>query len=270
MLNTEPFQSFLAVDVDPRLAPSRPDARNRTWRIILAMALISSLGFGAALFFWCQSLGLFALDKGKIANLDGFKYQDNSIIFDHQGTKIGEYFDEYHLFVHYDDLPRAFVDALIATEDRRFFEHSGVDYRGILRAIWTKIKLRKAFEGGGASTITQQVVRSAFLNNKKNISRKVTEIAYALELERTMSKQKILEIYVNTMFLGSGSYGVGAAAMRYFGKKVQDLSPAQSALIAGLFQSPSRFNPKKFPARAKNRQLKVINAMLRNKMITKK
>ena len=270
MHRIKPFQSFLAVEVDPRIAPRRHDARSRILRIVLGMAFISSLGFGTFLFFWCQSIGLFALDKAKIANLDRFEYQDNSIVFDKNGNKIGEYFDEYHLFVHYDELPHAFVDALIATEDRRFFEHSGVDYRGILRAIWTKIKLRKASGGGGASTITQQVVRSVFLNNKKNISRKVTEIAYALELERTMSKQKILEFYVNTMFLGNGSYGVGAAAKRYFGKKIQDLSPAQSAMIAGLFQSPSRYNPKKYPDRAKSRQLKVINSMLRNKMITKK
>lgn len=236
----------------------------------MGLSVAATLALGIGLCVWWQSLGLFNLDKAKIASLANFKYQDNSIVYDRNGTKIGEFFDEYHLFTRYEDLPNDFINALIAIEDRHFFAHSGVDFGGILRAISTKLKLHSSSQGGGASTITQQLTRSVFLTNEKSLSRKMTEIAYALELERTLSKKKIMELYVNTMFLGNGAYGVGAASKRYFGKNIKDLSPAQSAMIAGLFQSPSRYNPKKFPERAKKRQLQVIAAMLRNRMITKK
>jgi membrane peptidoglycan carboxypeptidase len=130
-----------------------------------------------------------------------------------------------------------------------------------MRAIYVRLRTGKSTQG--ASTITQQLVRRAFLTTDKTLERKVLEIAWALKVEKALSKEKIIEIYTNSMFLGHGAYGVGAAAQRYFGRSLKELTTAELALIAGLFQSPSRYNPAKYPERAKRRQLQVLQAMLR-------
>jgi penicillin-binding protein 1A len=258
--------------LNPGLASNLPNAQPSLGRMLLRITVVvgatTSVCAGLGLYLWLQTLGIFNLDKKAIAGLADYKYKDNSIVYDRGGAKIGEFFNKYHAFVAYSDLPQHFINALIATEDHTFFEHHGVDYRGILRAVLLRLKSSQTSQG--ASTITQQLARSIFLSNEKTVERKVKEIAYALEIERHVPKEKIIELYVNTMFLGNGAYGVGAAAQRYFGKRMQDTSPAESALIAGLFQSPSRYNPKKYPERAKSRQLKVLSAMRHNGMITQK
>lgn len=170
------------------------------------------------------------------------------------------------MFTPYGDLPQHFLDALISIEDRHFYEHNGIDIPSVGRALLHRVKNGRFTQG--ASTITQQLVRNLFLTREKTIERKIIEIAIALETEKILSKEKILEIYVNTMFLGNGAYGVGAAARRYFNKNVSELSPAESALIAGLFQSPSRYNPARHQERAKKRQLQVLDAMFRNEKIS--
>ncbi|MEI6834172.1 MAG: PBP1A family penicillin-binding protein [bacterium] len=219
-----------------------------------------------SLYIWLDRVGVFEIDHEKIAELQTFNYQDNSLVYDRNGNKIGEFFDQYHVFVPHKNLPPHFIDALIAIEDKNFFDHNGIDVQAIVRAIVSRIKTGKFSQG--ASTITQQLVRNKFLSREKTLERKILEISLALKTEKILSKEKILELYSNTMFLGNGAYGLGAAAQRYFGKAVNELTPSESALIAGLYQSPTRYNPSKHPDRAKRRQLAVLKALEKSGKIT--
>ncbi len=223
------------------------------------------VGTVIATYLWLKTLGVFNLDHRMMDILTNYNYQDNSLVLDRDGNKIAEIFDRYHVFVPYKDLPQEFINALIAIEDKSFYEHHGIDIKGILRAISARIRTGKINQG--ASTLTQQLVRRVFLTTEKTIDRKLLEIAWALEVEKHLSKEKIIEIYTNSMFLGHGAYGLGAAAQRYFGKQAKDLTSAESALIAGLFQSPSRYNPAKYPERAKKRQIQVIESLRRSGFI---
>ncbi len=223
------------------------------------------VGTVIATYLWLKTLGVFNLDHRMMDILTNYNYQDNSLVLDRDGNKIAEIFDRYHVFVPYKDLPQEFINALIAIEDKSFYEHHGIDIKGILRAISARIRTGKINQG--ASTLTQQLVRRVFLTTEKTIERKLLEIAWALEVEKHLSKEKIIEIYTNSMFLGHGAYGLGAAAQRYFGKQAKDLTSAESALIAGLFQSPSRYNPAKYPERAKKRQIQVIESLRRSGFI---
>lgn len=229
---------------------------------IAALFLASLLGYK-----WLETLGVFKVSETEISSITEFKASDNSIVLDNQGKKIGEFFDRYHIFVPYKNIPKEFVHALISIEDKNFFEHSGVDVKGMFRAALMFLRHGKYQQG--ASTITQQLVRNFILSREKTINRKVREIALAMKLESSLGKERILELYCNTLFLGNGSYGIGAAAKRYFGKPLGDLELHEFALIAGLFQSPSRYNPQKYPKLAKKRQKQVITAMFRNKYLSR-
>ena len=240
--------------------------RWKALRIFISVLTLITIAMMMSLYMWLNALGVFNLDLKRLDAFRNFTYQDNSVVFDRNGMKIGEFFEKYHVFAAYDELPQHFIDALISIEDRNFYEHNGIDPMAILRAIYVRVKTGQAKQG--ASTLTQQLVRKTLLSNEKSIERKALEIAWAIETERQITKEKILEIYVNSMFLGNGAYGVGAAARRYFGKALKDLTPAESALLAGLYQSPSRFNPTKYPERARKRQLQVITAMLQAQKIT--
>jgi len=242
---------------------------SRRWKLFRWMLITSTATGITALIVimtWLNSIGVFSIDDEQIRKLQEFSYHDNSIIYDRHGAKIGEFFEKYHIFVPYGDIPQHFIDAIVAIEDKNFFEHSGVDFLAIVRASLSRLKTGRFTQG--ASTITQQLIRHQYLNNNKTIERKVLEIALALKAEKHLSKEKILELYVNNMFLGNGAYGIGAASKRYFAKNARDLTVAESSLIAGLFQSPSRYNPSRYPNRAKKRQLQVIAAMSRLQKIS--
>lgn len=215
---------------------------------------------------WLKDLGVFSIDKSVFDVIANIKPSDNSIVLDRDGQKVGEFFNNYQVYVPLKALPDHLVNAVLAIEDRSFFKHQGFDPKGILRAALSRVK--GSASNQGASTITQQVVRNFLLPTERTMQRKVQEIAYAYHLERHVRKNQILEIYTNALFLGNGSYGVGAASLRYFGKPVGELEPHESALIAGLFQSPSRYNPSRYPKRAKNRQLQVLRAMAEAKFIS--
>jgi penicillin-binding protein 1A len=240
--------------------------RIRPLRVLGVSFVIASLSGLAWTYWWLSALGIFEIDKNRISALQNYRYKDNSIVLDSEQQKIGEFFDRYHVFVPYEELPKSFINSLIAVEDAKFFAHKGIDHKAIVRAIVARLRSKPSKQG--ASTITQQLVRNTLLHREKTIERKIQEIAWALEVEKQLTKEKILELYVNIMFLGNGSYGVGAAAHRYFGKEMRHITPAEGALLAGLFQSPSRYNPAKFPDRAKQRQKQVIAAMKRQKMIS--
>lgn len=202
----------------------------------------------------------------QIAIIKNINTADNTVIFDASGNKLAEKHTRFHKFTTLEDLPDSIVDAVLSIEDRRFFAHNGIDMRSIARASWEVLTSGRPKQG--ASTITQQLVRNYLLSKEKTIIRKIHEIVLAIKLETVLSKETILELYLNNLFLGNGAYGVGAAAEKIFGKEVKDLTVAESALIAGLFQAPSRINPFKRSKLATSRMRQVIKAMVRNGKLT--
>lgn len=236
-------------------------------RIVLLFAIIASVLAGGISYLWLKNLGVFSLADGKIEEIRHHVFADNTIVFDRDGKRIGEFFDRYQIHVPVHELPPHLVEAITAIEDRTFYTHKGIDISAMFRAAWARLRHGRITQGG--STITQQVVKHLILSPERTLERKFLEIAWALKLEKELSKDEILEIYTNAMFLGNGSYGVGAAARRYFGKDVRHLDVAESAVIAGLFQSPSRYNPARHPERAKKRQRSVLLALAQVGHITK-
>ena len=172
---------------------------------------------------------------------------------------IGEFGVERRDFVPIDKIPARMKQALLAIEDAHFYQHHGIDWRGAARAVVTN--LREGFGAGGASTITMQVARNFFLTKEKVLSRKFTEIALAYRIEDALSKDQILELYMNQMFLGNRSYGFSSAARSYFGKSLDELTLAETAMLAGLPQNPSRHNPVANPKRAQQRQHAVLGRL---------
>ncbi len=178
---------------------------------------------------------------------------------------IGEFGQEHRDFVAIQDIPQQLKDAVIAIEDERFYTHSGVDPRSVLRALASDVT------GGvkqGGSTITMQVVRTFFLNQERTLPRKLKESLLSYRIESALSKDQILELYMNQIYLGQRSYGFSSAARAYFGKPLKDLSLAQNAMLAGLPQNPARHNPAVNPERAKQRQMLVLKNMLRLGLVT--
>lgn len=265
--------STLFDQIPDDLSPEPPSKKMPAWlgsilRIAAMVCGISLIFSIVVAFIWLKTLGVFNLDANRARELERFSYADNTLVFDRDGHKIGEFFDRYQVFVPFEELPEPLKKAIFAIEDRNFMHHHGVDPAALARAAWARVKHGRATQG--ASTITQQVVKQMILSNERTIQRKVMEAAWAFKLEKVLSKRQILQIYTNNMFLGNGAYGVGAAALRYFGKDVRKLNTAECALIAGLFQSPSRYNPAKYPARAKLRQQAVLKAMIASGDLTKK
>lgn len=238
------------------------------FRITKLLAATLTVTLGIFVLVYLYEIGIFSISNSNFTQITNYQPKENSIIFDRHKNKIGELFSHYRIYVSYDQLPLELIDAIIAIEDRRFFGHKGIDIKGILRAIYERLKGSPTVQGG--STLTQQVVKHFLLPSEKTIERKIKEMAMALHLETILDKKKIFEIYANAMFLGNGANGVGAAAHRYFGKDLSELEPHELALIAGLFQSPSRYNPHRHPKRAKARQIDVIKALYASGKITKK
>lgn len=180
--------------------------------------------------------------------------------YSRDGKLIAEYGEMRRIPLAWEDTPEIIVNAFLAAEDDRFFEHPGVDYQGLIRAAVTVLATGEKSQGGG--TITMQVARNFFLTREKTISRKVREIFLAFRIEHELTKQEILTLYLNKIFLGQRAYGVGAAAEVYFGKTVADLTLVEAATIAGLPKAPSRDNPVTDPQAAKDRRAYVLRRML--------
>jgi penicillin-binding protein 1A len=164
------------------------------------------------------------------------------------------------------DLPPELPAALVAVEDHRFYEHDGIDFIGLARAIWVDLTARRLVQGG--STITQQVAKTLFLTNERTFRRKIRELLLTIWLERTFSKKAILEIYLNRVYLGAGTWGVDAASRMYFGISARKVNLWQAAMLAGLPRAPSRFNPRANPAAAAARTREVLTAMADTGAIT--
>jgi penicillin-binding protein 1A len=180
-------------------------------------------------------------------------------IYTAEGVQIGEFGEERRAVVAIGEVPDALKNAIIAAEDERFYEHAGIDYIGVLRAAYMNL-----ISGGrrqGASTITMQVARNFFLSSEKTLTRKLYEALLAFKIEHSLSKDQILELYVNQIYLGQRAYGFGAASQIYFGKALDKLSLAETAMLAGLPKAPSLYNPIANPQRAKQRQHYVLRRM---------
>lgn len=187
-------------------------------------------------------------------------------VYSADGQLIGEFGEERRAVVKLAQVPKSLVDAIVAAEDERFYQHGGVDYVGVARAA-----LSNFTSGGvrqGASTITMQVARNFFLTKEKTLTRKFNEMLLAFKIESSLSKQQILELYINQIYLGQRAYGFASAAQIYYGKPLDRLTIAEHAMLAGLPKAPSRFNPVTNPARAKLRQQYVLRRMRELNMIT--
>ncbi|MDR4517821.1 MAG: penicillin-binding protein 1A [Nitrosomonas sp.] len=182
-------------------------------------------------------------------------------IYSEEGLLIGEFGAERRNLVSIDEVPVHLIQAILAAEDDRFYEHSGVDYLGVLRAAYSNFTAGTVRQG--ASTITMQVARNFFLTREKTLTRKFSEALLAFKIEHNLSKDKILELYINQIYLGQRSYGFAAAAKTYFGKSLQEINMAEAAMLAGLPKAPSSFNPVVNPKRAKTRQRYVLGRLQR-------
>ncbi|MDP2116071.1 MAG: transglycosylase domain-containing protein, partial [Brevundimonas sp.] len=185
------------------------------------------------------------------------------------GTLIGEFSDERRIYVPYDQIPLPVIQAFLAAEDRNFFNHGGIDVGGLGRAMFKNVinaATGRRLEGG--STITQQVAKNVLLTNESSLNRKIKEAILANRLEATLTKQQLLELYLNEIFLGYRSYGVAAAAYNYFGKSLSQLTPDEAAFLASLPKGPNNYHPKRHPGAAKGRRDWVLGEMRQNGFIT--
>ncbi len=201
-----------------------------------------------------------------VATLKDVELQTPMQVFSKDGKLIAQFGEKRRIPVTYDEIPQDLIHALIATEDSRFYEHPGIDPIGITRAAVVVALSGSAKQG--ASTITQQLARNFFLSNEKKVMRKIKEIFIAIHIEQLLSKQEIMELYVNKIFLGYRSYGFGAAAQVYFGKSLNELTLSELATLAGMPKAPSTMNPLYSLERATNRRNVVLMRMLDEKYIT--
>ncbi len=216
----------------------------------------------------CGSV-LYLYLESQLPNVDSLKTVQLQVplrVYTQDGELIQEYGEKKRIPLSYEEIPPTLVHAILATEDQRFFDHAGVDIFGLARATVRMIQTGTKSQGG--STITMQVARNFFLNRKKTFLRKFNEIMLAIKIDRELSKEKILELYLNKIYLGNRAYGVGAAAQVYYGKNLNELTLGQLAMIAGLPQAPSTQNPIINPTAAKKRRDHVLERLLEEKYIT--
>jgi penicillin-binding protein 1A len=231
-------------------------------RLLIAFFSLSLLGVAAitAAYFYVLP------DLPDVNSLKTVQLQTPLRIYSQDGKLISQFGEKRRIPVEYDEVPVQLINAVLDTEDARFFEHRGIDPIGIIRAATILITTGKKSQG--ASTITQQVARGFFLSNEKTYIRKVKEIFLALKIEKALTKKEILALYLNRSFLGNRAYGVGAAAQVYYGKELNQLSLPEMAMIAGLPQAPSAANPIRNPERAIARRNWVLSRMLEKRNIT--
>ena len=227
----------------------------------LPRIIISTFVFflSAFLVFGVASYIYFTRDLPSIEALKNYKPRTLTRFFSEEGETIGEFFIERREVVFLDRIPPHLIQAFIAGEDAKFYSHKGLDYIAIVRALLKNLFSGEIVQGG--STITQQVVKSLLLSSEKSLRRKIREALLAFKMEKNLSKEEILFLYLNQIYLGHGAYGVAAAAETYFGKGIEELNVPESALLAGLTQAPSKDSPFHHPEQARRRQTYVLQRM---------
>ncbi|AOG24160.1 penicillin-binding protein 1A [Acidovorax sp. RAC01] len=226
----------------------------------LAAASVAALALGIAL-----ALAVAYPNLPDVSELADYRPKLPLRVYSSEGALLGEFGEERRNLTPIDEIPKVMTDAVLAIEDARFFEHGGVDYKGMVRAALANLGRVKS---QGASTITMQVARNVYLSSEKTFTRKIYEILLTFKLEHLLSKNQILEIYMNQIFLGNRAYGFAAASEAYFGKPLKSISIAEAAMLAGLPKAPSAYNPISNPKRARSRQLYIIERMEENGFIS--
>ncbi|PHV27385.1 penicillin-binding protein [Janthinobacterium sp. BJB426] len=247
-------------------AGSKPPTKGSKPKRFLLMALVSLLGLGiVGVLLVVFGLAMAYPNLPALDTLTDYKPKMPLRVFTSDSVLIGEFGEERRNMVHIKDIPDVMKKAVLAIEDDRFYEHGGVDYLGITRAALHNLT------GGakqGASTITQQVARNFFLSSEQTLKRKAYEVLLAWKIEKNLSKDQILEVYMNQIYLGQRAYGFASAAQIYFGKNIQDLTVAEAAMLAGLPKAPSAYNPVVNPKRARMRQQYILQRMAQLGYIT--
>ena len=221
-------------------------------------------------FFTFSTLWYFSIGLPDYKKLSNYQPPISSRVYSENRKLIAEYALEKRLFIPYESIPDKIVNSFLSAEDKNFFSHPGVDAKGVIRAVFNNIKniaQNKRLEG--ASTITQQVAKNFLLTNEVSIKRKIKEAILAFRIERAYTKERILELYLNQIYLGQGAYGIAAASLEYFDKPIKNLNYSEAALLAALPKAPSKYNPYRFPELAKFRRNLVLQNLEENKFITK-
>ena len=221
-------------------------------------------------FFLFSTLWYFSAGLPDYKKLSNYQPPISSRVYSEDGKLIAEYAIQKRLFVPYESIPDILVNSFLSAEDKNFFSHPGIDAKGIIRAViknFKNISQNKRLEG--ASTITQQVAKNFLLTNEVSMKRKIKEAILAFRIERAYSKERILELYLNQIYLGQGTYGIAAASLEYFDKPLKELNYSDAALLAALPKAPSRYNPYKYPDVAKFRRDLVLKNLEENNFITK-
>jgi penicillin-binding protein 1A len=226
----------------------------------LALLVICVLLAGAGTYFYLSE------NLPKITNLKDYRPPVITTVYSDDNRKIAEFYKERRIVVPLSKMPTMLKEAFVAAEDARFYTHQGIDVFSIIRAFFKNIEAGTIVQGG--STITQQVTKSFLLSPEKSYTRKLKEAILAYRIDNSFSKEEILFLYLNQIYLGHGAYGVEAASENYFGKSVQELNLAECAILAGLPQAPSRYSPFRHPERAKQRQIYTLNRMVAEDYIT--
>jgi penicillin-binding protein 1A len=226
---------------------------------------VSAAAFASLLMVLAIALAVAFPNLPDVSDLSQYRPKLPLRVFSVEGDLLGEFGEERRNFTPIKDVPRVMTDAVLAIEDARFYQHGGVDYVGVIRAGLANVGKAKS---QGASTITMQVARNVYLSSEKTFTRKIYEILLTFKLEHMLTKDQILEIYMNQIFLGNRAYGFAAASETYFGKPLKAVTLAEAAMLAGLPKAPSAYNPISNPKRARARQLHILDRMLENGMIT--
>ncbi len=246
----------------------RPDffSQAKTWSwpkiILISLFFLVAIGGGSI-------IGILFVAMQDLPTFDSFQdYQPSLVtrVYADNGDIIGQFFIERRLYTPIDQIPKNLTQAVIATEDTRFLEHPGLDLIGIARAAWTNFRKGGRFQG--ASTITQQLARALFLTRERTYQRKIKELILAVKMEWVLTKDQILEMYLNQIYFGHGAYGVAAASLTYFDKSVAELTLPESAFIAGLPKAPNTYSHFRNPELAKSRKEHVLNRMVEAGFLT--
>jgi penicillin-binding protein 1A len=225
------------------------------WSFLLAIFfVICSAAAGVALYYSISK------DLPKITSLSDYHPSIITSVYSDDNRKIAEFFKERRIVKPLSQIPSMLVDAFVAAEDSRFYKHQGIDFISIIRAFFKNLEAGHIVQGG--STITQQVTKSFLLTPERSYKRKLKEAILAYRIDKKISKEDVLYLYLNQIYLGHGAYGVQAASENYFGKSVNDLNLAECSMLAGLPQAPSKYSPFRHPERAKQRQIYVLNRMV--------
>lgn len=224
------------------------------------ISICALVGITGGFVYWTLS------DLPRVNAIEEYVPIESSKVYSSDGKLLAEFYYERRTFIPYYNIPDHVKKALIAIEDVRFYSHPGVDFLGVLRALWQDIKARSIVQGG--STITQQLAKMLFLKPEKSISRKIKEAVLSIQIEKRYTKDEILGLYLNQTYFGTRAFGIEAAAQTYFGKSVNELSIPDAALLASLPRAPSQYSPFKNAKKAKQRRAAVLESMLKHKFIT--